>query len=72
MLNELDESGNDGLYPEAVAHVIKTGRVSVSSIQRQFRLGYNRAARLVERMEAEGIVSGPDSLGARTILKGGV
>jgi S-DNA-T family DNA segregation ATPase FtsK/SpoIIIE len=67
-----DES--DPLYDEAVGFVIETGKVSVSSVQRKLRVGYNRAARLVEQMEASGVVSSPGHNGAREVLvpKGGV
>lgn len=58
----------DPLYDEAVALVIKTRKASISSVQRQLRIGYNRAARLVEQMEAEGIVSAAEGNGNRTVL----
>ncbi|AOT08353.1 DNA translocase FtsK [Pseudoalteromonas luteoviolacea] len=66
-----DES--DPLYDEAVGFVIETGKVSVSSVQRKLRVGYNRAARLVEQMEMSGVVSAPGHNGAREVLvpKGG-
>lgn len=63
-----DSSGNDAFYEEAKAYVIETGRVSASSIQRKFRIGYNRAARLVEQFEADHIVTAPGHNGARTVL----
>ncbi|KAF7771238.1 DNA segregation ATPase FtsK/SpoIIIE, S-DNA-T family [Pseudoalteromonas citrea] len=70
--NTDDES--DPLYDEAVGFVIETGKVSVSSVQRKLRVGYNRAARLVEQMETSGVVSSPGHNGAREVLvpKGGV
>jgi S-DNA-T family DNA segregation ATPase FtsK/SpoIIIE len=61
-----DES--DPLYDEAVGFVIESGKVSVSSVQRKLRVGYNRAARLVEQMEASGVVSAPGHNGAREVL----
>ncbi|WP_372763433.1 DNA translocase FtsK, partial [Pseudoalteromonas sp.] len=64
--NADDES--DPLYDEAVSFVIETGKVSVSSVQRKLRVGYNRAARLVEQMETSGIVSSPGHNGARDVL----
>lgn len=63
-----DSNGNDAFYEEAKALVIEQGFVSVSRIQRKFRIGYNRAARLVERLEFNGIVSTPGHNGARTVL----
>ncbi|ESP93777.1 DNA translocase FtsK [Pseudoalteromonas luteoviolacea] len=64
---------SDPLYDEAVGFVIETGKVSVSSVQRKLRVGYNRAARLVEQMEMSGVVSAPGHNGAREVLvpKGG-
>ncbi len=58
----------DPLYDEAVALVVKTRKASISSVQRQLRIGYNRAARLVEQMESEGIVSAAEGNGNRTVL----
>jgi DNA segregation ATPase FtsK/SpoIIIE, S-DNA-T family len=58
----------DPLYDEVVALVIDSGRVSISSIQRRFKIGFNRAARLVEDMEAAGVVSRPGSNGGREVL----
>jgi S-DNA-T family DNA segregation ATPase FtsK/SpoIIIE len=54
----------DDLYAQAVAEVRKSGRASVSLLQRRLRVGYSRAARLIEQMEAEGII-GPDQGGSR-------
>ena len=59
---------DDPLYDEAVALVLKTRKASISSVQRQLRIGYNRAARLIEQMEASGIVSGMENNGNRTVL----
>jgi S-DNA-T family DNA segregation ATPase FtsK/SpoIIIE len=58
----------DPLYDEAVAIVLKTRRASISSIQRQLRIGYNRAARLIEEMERAGLVSAMQSNGNREVL----
>jgi S-DNA-T family DNA segregation ATPase FtsK/SpoIIIE len=58
----------DPLYDEAVAFVIRTRKASISSVQRQLRVGYNRAARLVEQMEAAGILSSMSSNGSRDVL----
>ena len=58
----------DTLYDEAVAFVTSGRRVSISSIQRKFRIGYNRSARIVEDMENQGVVSPPGNNGAREVL----
>jgi len=58
----------DPLYDEAVAFVIRSRRASISSVQRQFRIGYNRAARLVEQMETAGVVSPMGNNGGRDVL----
>jgi DNA segregation ATPase FtsK/SpoIIIE, S-DNA-T family len=58
----------DPLYDEAVAIVLKTRRASISSVQRQLRIGYNRAARLIEDMERAGLVSAMQSNGNREVL----
>ncbi|MCD4482902.1 DNA translocase FtsK [Chromobacterium vaccinii] len=59
---------SDPLYDEAVAIVVKTRKASISSVQRHLRIGYNRAARLIEQMEAAGLVSSMESNGNRTVL----
>ena len=64
--NEAEEL--DTLYDEALAFVTETRRVSISSVQRKFRIGYNRAARIVEQMEVQGIVTTPGHNGAREVL----
>lgn len=64
-----DES--DPLYDEAVAIVLKTRRASISAVQRQLRIGYNRAARLIEQMERAGLVSSMQSNGNREVLAPG-
>jgi S-DNA-T family DNA segregation ATPase FtsK/SpoIIIE len=56
------------LYDEALAFITEAGRVSISSIQRKFRIGYNRSARIVEQMEMQGVVSKPGNNGAREVL----
>lgn len=58
----------DALYDEAVAFVTEGRRVSISSIQRKFRIGYNRSARIVEDMQNQGVVSPPGNNGAREVL----
>ncbi len=70
-----DEEGGEGgdpesdvLYDKAVAFVLESRKASISSVQRKFQIGYNRAARLVEAMEAAGVVSAMNSNGSREIL----
>jgi S-DNA-T family DNA segregation ATPase FtsK/SpoIIIE len=64
-----DSNGEqDPLYDQAVAWVTVSRRASISSVQRQFRVGYNRAARLIEDMEAAGVVSPPEHNGQREVL----
>lgn len=63
-----NDSDDDPMYDEAVALVVKTRKASISSVQRALRIGYNRAARLVEQMENDGIVSPAESNGNRTVL----
>jgi len=58
----------DTLYDEAISFVTESRRVSISSVQRKFRIGYNRAARIVEQMEVQGVVSTPGHNGAREVL----
>ncbi|MBO1520622.1 DNA translocase FtsK 4TM domain-containing protein [Oceanisphaera sp. DM8] len=68
---EVPEGGdqeNDALYDEAVAFVVETRRGSISGVQRQLKVGYNRAARLIEQMERQGIVSEPMGSGQREVL----
>ncbi len=59
---------SDPLYDQAVAIVLKNRRASISSVQRHLRIGYNRAARLLEQMEQAGVVSAMQSNGNREIL----
>ena len=59
---------SDPLYDEAVRIVIESQRASISSVQRRLKVGYNRAARLVETMESVGIVSPPEHNGERSVL----
>ena len=65
------ENGGEEFYDQAVALVAREGKASTSFIQRHFQIGYNRAARIIERMEAEGVVSKPNRVGRREVLVGG-
>jgi S-DNA-T family DNA segregation ATPase FtsK/SpoIIIE len=60
--------GSDDLYDKAVAIVARERKVSTSYIQRRLQIGYNRAARLIERMEEDGMISKPNHQGKREIL----
>jgi S-DNA-T family DNA segregation ATPase FtsK/SpoIIIE len=62
------ESGGDELYDRAIAVVHQHRKASTSFIQRHLQIGYNRAARIVERMEAEGVVSQANHVGKREVL----
>lgn len=67
-----DDDGSDpeadALYDEAVRYVTESRRASISSVQRKLRIGYNRAARLIETMEAAGVVSEMGHNGSREVL----
>lgn len=61
-------SETDALYDEAVAFVTDSRKASISSVQRRFKIGYNRAATIIEDMEAAGVVSAAESNGSRVVL----
>jgi S-DNA-T family DNA segregation ATPase FtsK/SpoIIIE len=63
-------SSGDALYDQAVQICIQDGKASTSHIQRRLSIGYNRAARIVDQMEEDGLVSAPDRVGRRKILAG--
>ncbi|OAN50304.1 cell division protein FtsK [Paramagnetospirillum marisnigri] len=64
-----DSGGSgDDLYDQAVALVLREGKASTSFVQRHLQIGYNRAARMVERMESEGVVGKPNHVGKREVL----
>ncbi|MFQ5988438.1 MAG: DNA translocase FtsK [Candidatus Methylomirabilales bacterium] len=60
---------DETLYREAEGIVRRTGQPSISLLQRRLRIGFNRAGRMIDRMEREGIISHPDSRGHRVVLK---
>ena len=70
-LNSLQTEDADPLYDQAVEFVVASRKASISSVHRRFKIGYNRAARIVDQMEAEGIVSSPNHVGKREVLAGG-
>ena len=68
MGDEDTDAEQDVLYDDAVAFVLETRRASISFVQRKFKIGYNRAARLIEAMEMAGLVSSMQSNGTREVL----
>jgi len=66
-----DSESGDKLYAQAVAVVCRERKASTSFVQRHLQIGYNRAARIIERMEAEGIVSAANHVGKREVLSHG-
>jgi S-DNA-T family DNA segregation ATPase FtsK/SpoIIIE len=65
---ESDDPEGDGLYDEAVRFVTESRKASISAVQRKLRIGYNRAARMIEAMEAAGVVSAMNSNGSREVI----
>jgi S-DNA-T family DNA segregation ATPase FtsK/SpoIIIE len=63
-----DDPESDGLYDEAVRYVTESRKASISAVQRKLRIGYNRAARMIEAMEAAGVVSAMNSNGSREVI----
>ena len=63
-----DTESDEPLYDEAVAFVLESRRASISAVQRKLRIGYNRAARLIEAMEQAGVVSSMNGQGGREVL----
>jgi S-DNA-T family DNA segregation ATPase FtsK/SpoIIIE len=68
---EEDGESGDMLYRQAVAVVCRERKASTSFVQRHLQIGYNRAARIIERMEAEGVVSAANHVGKREVLARG-
>ena len=69
MPDEGNQGSDQDLYQQAVAIVKRDKKPSISYVQRQLRIGYNRAAILIEKMEAEGIISAPNISGKRELLE---
>ena len=67
---DMEAGSGDSLYDQAVAIVTRDGRASTSYVQRRLQIGYNRAARLIEEMEEQGVISPPNHAGKREILVG--
>jgi S-DNA-T family DNA segregation ATPase FtsK/SpoIIIE len=63
-----DGGSGDALYDQAVALVCRERKASTSFVQRHLQIGYNRAARIIERMEAEGVISPANHVGKREVL----
>ena len=61
-------NGENALYDQAVALVAREGKASTSFIQRHLQIGYNRAAKLIEQMEKDGVVSPANHVGKRDVL----
>jgi S-DNA-T family DNA segregation ATPase FtsK/SpoIIIE len=70
-LGEAPANGEEAQYAQALQIIAREGKASTSFLQRKMRIGYNSAARLIERMESEGYVSHPDHVGRRQVLIGG-
>jgi S-DNA-T family DNA segregation ATPase FtsK/SpoIIIE len=70
LLETEGEGSGDDLYDQAVAIVARDRRATTSYIQRRLQIGYNRAARIIEKMEEEGVISAPNHAGKRDVLVG--
>jgi len=66
--NSLDSSNKDELYQAALDIIRSEGKASTSFLQRKLQIGYNRAARIIDMMEADGIVSKANHVGKRDVL----
>jgi S-DNA-T family DNA segregation ATPase FtsK/SpoIIIE len=63
-----DDAETDALYDEAVQFVLESRRASISAVQRKLKIGYNRAARMIEAMEMAGVVTSMNTNGSREVL----
>ena len=68
-VDEEEAAELDAVYEDAVRLVVESGKASTSLLQRRLRLGYGRAARLIDMMEKDGIVSAPDGSRPREVMK---
>src|SRR5450830_1772935 len=66
-----DDAETDALYDEAVAFVLESRRASISAVQRKLKIGYNRAARMIESMENAGVVTAMNTNGSREVIAPG-
>ena len=66
-----DDAETDALYDEAVQFVLESRRASISAVQRKLKIGYNRAARMIEAMEMAGVVTAMNTNGSREVLAPG-
>ncbi|WP_420066452.1 DNA translocase FtsK [Pseudomonas alkylphenolica] len=66
-----DDAETDALYDEAVQFVLESRRASISAVQRKLKIGYNRAARMIEAMEMAGVVTAMNTNGAREVIAPG-
>ena len=71
MLGTSTGDKDEDLYAQAMAIVLRDKRASTSYLQRRLKVGYNKAATLIERLEEEGVISAPNHAGKRNILKQG-
>jgi S-DNA-T family DNA segregation ATPase FtsK/SpoIIIE len=68
MTGNYNSSESEALYDQAVRFVTESRKASISSVQRRFKVGYNKAANLIEQMETQGVVSGAETNGSRVVL----
>jgi DNA segregation ATPase FtsK/SpoIIIE, S-DNA-T family len=68
LVMDMDSGGDDAMYKDAVQCVIESGKASASLLQRRLRVGYARAARLIENMEEQGIIGPADGARPREVL----
>ena len=68
-MDEDEAAELDSVYEDAVRIVVESGKASTSLLQRRLRVGYGRAARLIDMMEKDGIVSSPDGSRPREVIK---